>query len=534
MSHHRHARRFHLAFLLGLGPSLLAAQSGTVAGTWRVYQRSVEVGRESFRRSPQGFDQQVLIPMLNLRAESHSRPGSDGHLGSFELQIFNALGDSARGSYTVAIAHDSARISAAFGLNARTHTRSVDFDAVLPPQSVASFAQLVERANGRDTTLALLVVGPDTVLPATLTFAGDTARVRFAGLEIIAQLGGGRVRRLEIPVQQARAELALPGDSLPPLAGLNRPAADYTAPPDAPYIAADVRVPVTAPGETFSLGCTLTLPKMGRPPFPAAVTITGSGSQNRDEELWPLVRGYRPFRQIATALAERGIAVLRCDDRGNGASGGRTDSATTATLAGDTRAAVAWLRASPEISARRIGLIGHSEGGLIGPMVAAEDRRIRAVVVMAGPGKRGEEILVDQARWPIQATPGLDSADRAERLAAVTEAVRHDTLPPSLWLRWFRRFDPLTAARRVRQPVLILQGALDRQVSAGQADTLATALRAGGNRDVTVRVLPGLNHLFLPTDGDGSPAEYPTLPDTSVPESVLRALGEWLGSRLRR
>jgi dienelactone hydrolase len=499
-----------------------------------VYQRTLEVGRESFRRSPQGFDQQVLIPMLNLRAESHSRPGSDGHLGSFELQIFNALGDSARGSYTVAIAHDSARISAAFGQNVRTHTRSADFDAVLPPQSVASFAQLVESANGRDTTLLLLVVGPDTVLPASLSFTGDTARVRFAGLEVIAQTAGGRVRRLEIPVQQARAELAPPGDSLPALAGLDRPAVDYTAPPGAAYAAAEVRVPVAAPGDTFSLGCTLTLPTTGRPPFPAAVTITGSGSQNRDEELWPLVRGYRPFRQIAGALAERGIAVLRCDDRGNGASGGRTDSATTATLAGDTRAAVAWLRTRPEISARRIALIGHSEGGLIGPMVAAEDRGIGAVVVMAGPGKRGEEILIDQARWPIQTALGLDSAERAERLATVTAAVRRDTLPASLWLRWFRQFDPLTAARRVRQPVLILQGALDRQVSAGQADTLATAMRAGGNRDVTVRVFPGLNHLFLPTDGDGSPAEYATLPETRLPESVLGTLGDWLRARLRR
>ncbi|HEY6108463.1 MAG TPA: prolyl oligopeptidase family serine peptidase, partial [Gemmatimonadales bacterium] len=100
------------------------------------------------------------------------------------------------------------------------------------------------------------------------------------------------------------------------------------------------------------------------------------------------------------------------------------------------------------------------------------------------------------------------------------------------WMRWFGDYDPLATARRVTVPVLILQGALDRQVSAGQADTLAAALRAGGNRDVTEKVYPGLNHLFLPTIGDGSPSEYPTLKDTKLPAQVLDDLAAWLRMKL--
>ncbi len=103
----------------------------------------------------------------------------------------------------------------------------------------------------------------------------------------------------------------------------------------------------------------------------------------------------------------------------------------------------------------------------------------------------------------------------------------------SAWMRWFADYDPLPTARSVRVPVLLLQGALDRQVSAGQADTLAAAFRAGGNRDVTEKVYPGLNHLFLPTAGDGSPSEYPSLKNATLPGALLDDIARWLGARLR-
>ena len=147
-------------------------------------------------------------------------------------------------------------------------------------------------------------------------------------------------------------------------------------------------------------------------------------------------------------------------------------------------------------------------------MLAAQERSLAALVIMAGPSKNGTEILLDQVRWPILAATELSEETRAARMQEAELAVRSDSLPVMPWLRWFRHYDPLKAARLVRQPTLILHGALDQQVSAGQADTLAATMRASGNRRVEVRVFPGLNHLFLPSAADGAPSEYASLQQT--------------------
>jgi hypothetical protein len=206
---------------------------------------------------------------------------------------------------------------------------------------------------------------------------------------------------------------------------------------------------------------------------------------------------------------------------------------TTPVYARDLGQVVAWLRARPGIDGRHVALIGHSEGGVIGPLAAVEDRRIAAVVIMAGPGKVGRDILRDQFTRPIETAPGLPAEER-QRLLASIEGQLDEWTNLNAWTRWFTTFDPLPLARRLRQPVLIVHGALDRQVSVGQADTLAAAIRAGGNRDVTVRIFPRLNHLFLPTDGDGSPAEYMGLRQTQVPAEVLDMVATWLAVRLVR
>ena len=279
---------------------------------------------------------------------------------------------------------------------------------------------------------------------------------------------------------------------------------------------------LAATGDTFSLGCTLTLPRGGRAPYPAIITITGSGSQDRDESLWPLLPGYRPFRQVAERVAQQGIATLRCDDRGSGASRGDASRATSLNFAEDVCAELAWLQARPGIARARIALVGHSEGGIIAPVVAAMHPALSGIVLMAGTAKNGVAVLRDQVTWPIETTPGLSPERKAELRAEAVRRVEADTTP-SPWLQFFRQYEPLTTARRVRVPTLILQGALDRQVSAGQADTLGAAIRANGNRDVTVRVFPGLNHLFVHSPTDGSPSEYPSLTDASVDRGVYVA-----------
>lgn len=528
----RRRLEFAAGLVLALLPYALQAQA-PAAGIYRIYQGTAELGRESFRRYGDTLEQEAVVPVANLRVSSRTTFARGGALRGFSMTVRNAAGDTTRGSYTVIVAGDTLHITSQLGGPARTLVRTGRALLVLPPQSIFSFADLARRARGRDTTALLLVAGADTMLPAEVRFRADSVKIVFAGLEILLRRSGGTFPELSVPVQRVRAVLAGGNDSLPPLSGLRRPPSDYSAPAGAAWTAEEVRVPAGAAPDTFSLACTLTLPRQARPPYPAAVTITGSGMQTRDSDLWPLLPGYRLFGQVAERLGAAGIAVLRCDDRTAGRSGGRADSATTADLAEDTRAQFRWLRTRRDIDGKRLALIGHSEGGVIGPLLAAQERSLAALVIMAGPSKDGTEILVDQVRWPILTATELPEETRAARMQEAELAVRDDSLPALPWLRWFRHYDPLKAARLVRQPTLILHGELDRQVTVGQADTLAAAIRAGGNRRVEVRVFPGLNHLFLPSATDGSPTEYTSLRETRVPAEVLDTLVQWLAGVLR-
>lgn len=304
---------------------------------------------------------------------------------------------------------------------------------------------------------------------------------------------------------------------------------DYSAPAGAPYTAEEVTVRTPA---GHVLTGTLTLPARAGRPVPAVVLATGSGPQDRDGAS-AAIPGYRPFRQVADTLARRGIAVLRLDDRGVGGSGGVAPDVTTAHFADDLRAAVAYLRARPEIAPGRIGLVGHSEGGVSAPMVAADDPRIRAVALLAGTSRRGREVSLYQNRALLDAVPELTPAQRDSIMATIPAQL--DSLAGTgAWLRYWFEYDPLPTARRVRAPVLVLQGATDRQVPEAQARELAGAMRAAGNRDVTLRVFPAINHLFLPDpEGTANVQRYAGLPSKDVPPAVLGALADWLAAKLR-
>jgi dienelactone hydrolase len=303
------------------------------------------------------------------------------------------------------------------------------------------------------------------------------------------------------------------------------PKPDYSAPSGAPYAAEEVRLA----GPAGPLGGTFTKPIGARGPLPAVVTITGSGQQDRDEYI-PFAGGIRLFRQVADTLSRRGIAVLRLDDRGLGASGGAVGNATTADFADDIRAAVAYLRTRKDIDPERIGLIGHSEGGAIAPMIAATDPRLRAIVVMAGPGERGIELSMAQNKYIVDRDTTLTQAQRDSVLRAARASLdpAKQTVP---WVKFFMAYDPAPAARGVRAATLILQGATDRQVPMDQAEKLAALIRAGGNRDVTVRIIPNTNHLFI-EDPTGDFTAYDKLRTNRVGPSVLGPLADWLATKL--
>jgi dipeptidyl aminopeptidase/acylaminoacyl peptidase len=205
--------------------------------------------------------------------------------------------------------------------------------------------------------------------------------------------------------------------------------------------------------------------------------------------------------------------------------------ATSRDFAGDVAAGIAYLRSRPEIDPDRIAIVGHSEGGIIAPMVAAADPRVRAIVLIAGTSRTGRRIIDFQIHNPLDRDTTLTPA-RRDSAARVAQAMFDSAAAQGPWMRFFLDYDPLTTARRVRQPVLILQGQNDQQVTADQAPELAAAFRAGGNRDVTVRVFPGLNHLMIP-DPVGLPAGYSRLPSGSVAPQVLGTLADWLVQKLR-
>lgn len=388
--------------------------------------------------------------------------------------------------------------------------------------SPSFFEQLAVRARAVGTspvTVPLIAPGIPPV-NAVVTWSGpDSTQISVSGTIIkLATTSSGKLLGGQIPSQGVRIVRGAP------VAPLVVQARDYSAPEGAPYSAADVTF--TTPGG-IKLGGTLTLPKNARGRVPAVVTLTGSGQQERDESL-PGITGYKPFRQIADTLGRRGIAVLRIDDRGVGESGGNPATETSADYAADIGAAVDYLRGRHDIDPTRIGLIGHSEGGMVAPMVADKDHAIKGIVLLAGPSRTGRRILEYQLGRQIELAPVSDSARAAmrKRLPAML-----DSMASNPWSRYFMSYDPAPTARRVHTPVLILQGGRDIQLTPDQAGELAADFRAGGNKHVTVRVFPLLNHLFL-LDEKGN-TDYAALPSKRVPPEVLGAIADWFVANLR-
>lgn len=363
-------------------------------------------------------------------------------------------------------------------------------------------------SGGVTLPILMRAIGPDSM---TLTIAGQ---VEHLAVDRTGRILGGSIPAQGLTITRVDAATAV---------HLKLGRIDYSPPAGAPYRAIDVQLKGQG---GIPLGGTLTVPD-GTGPFPAVVTITGSGTQDRDEYI-PLAGGYRPFRQIADTLGRRGIAVLRLDDRGMGESGG--SHGTSADYAQDIEAALRYLTTRSDIDAKRLALLGHSEGGLIAPMVAAHDTLVKAIVLLAGPAETGAEIIRYQQHQAIDGDATIPPTARDSAYGAAQRAL--DSLAASdVWLHFFLTYDPMPTARKVRIPALVLEGANDHQVTPIQADMLAKAMRAGGNADVTEHVFPGLDHLFL-EDASGAPADYGKLRDNRIPAAVRGMIADWLAARL--
>jgi len=448
-----------------------------------------------------------------------------------------------------------------------------------PNPAVGVWSGSLAPIPGIDLPLVFRIVWEEGALRATMdspdqgAFGLPVAETFLVGDSLLLSLPGiggrysGRLSALDtIEGQWEQGGQAFPLRLTRQMDGMPSRARPQEPVPPFPYEIRDVRFPNEDAG--IHLAGTLTLP-FGNGPFPAVALITGSGPQDRDET----ILGHRPFWILADFLTRAGIAVLRYDDRGVGESEGDFAASTSLDFAGDAGAAVAFLKAQPELDAKRVGLVGHSEGGLIAPLVAAARGDLAFQVLLAGPILPGETILHLQGA-AIQAAMGAsqsvidgnralqerlfqivreeeDPGVRRQRAQTALEEWIAETpqdlrdamgIPPapatrwiqgqvqsidSPWFRFFLLHDPRPVLLETHIPTLALFGGLDLQVPAEENVAALEALLEPTDRDdITVRIFPRLNHLFQ-TAQTGTPAEYGQIEETFAPEA-LEAIATWI------
>jgi uncharacterized protein len=321
--------------------------------------------------------------------------------------------------------------------------------------------------------------------------------------------------------------------------------------PERPYPYKELEVTYKNPKADVDLAATLTIPE-GKGPFPAVLLMAGSGPHDRDETLM----GHKPFLVLADYLTRKGIVVLRADKRGCGKSTGNYSLAVMADFASDGDAGVAYLKTRPEVDPKHIGLIGHSEGGLEAPMVALHNSDVAFVVMMAGPGVKGDQILTAQQKL-IEASIGKTSAEiekdavTQRQIFAILakdedETAREKELRATLagsvpdaqigmqirvlnspWFRDFVKYDPGPTLSKLVCPVLAINGEKDLQVPPDQnLPAIRKALETAGNKNFEVTEMPGLNHLFQNAK-TGAIAEYSEIDETMSP-IAMEKISTWI------
>jgi pimeloyl-ACP methyl ester carboxylesterase len=299
---------------------------------------------------------------------------------------------------------------------------------------------------------------------------------------------------------------------------------------------------VIIPATGFNLGATLTRPGKtggaGRPArLPAVVLLAGAGMGDRDG----FIQGVPILTQTAGAIADAGMMAVRFDKRGNGQSGGRSESATLSDLAEDARVVVRWLERRPDVDPKRIAILGHGEGAWVAMLAASREKKIAGLVSIAGASVTGAELVLEQQRQELDQL-GLSSEEREKRIAQqkqiqsavltgkgwedVRDDVRKGADTP--WFQSLLAFDPAKVLEDVRQPLLLVHGQLDREIPVAHSERLsALADKNSDSKSIEAVVVVGVNHLLVPAV-TGEKSEYGTLPDRHVSKNVTMAVTNWL------
>jgi dienelactone hydrolase len=351
--------------------------------------------------------------------------------------------------------------------------------------------------------------------------------------------GAYRIAVVTCEFERGNLDIQIVFDAAGKIAGLQlRPAASSVAYAPPPYVtpSAYTEIEVTVGANGWPLPGTLAIP-VGQGPFPAVVLVHGSGPHDRDQTFGP----NKPFKDLALGLASRGVAVLRYEKRSK-QHPARLSKLSPMTVKeeaiDDTVAAVAWLRKAPRIDPKRVFVLGHSLGGMLVPRIAATDNALAGLVVMAGAARSLEQAIVEQTRYMAMADEKL-SEEEEQQIKGVEELAKSvrgltaadaaaGTLiagaPASYWLD-LRGYDPPSAAKAIAQPLLVLQGERDYQVTMAEFAAWRKAL--SGRTNVTLRSYPALNHLFIAGTGASLPAEY--LKPAHVDAAVVQDIAEWVG-----
>lgn len=413
-------------------------------------------------------------------------------------------------------------------------------------QSIALLFNIEKDESGYKTTLDIPAQGAKGIAVTSTVFANSKLTLKIVNLsaEFVGDfntegkiVGNFNQAGVVFPLTLSKGGIVAP----------NRP---QEPKPPFSYYSEDVKF--SNPKANIKLAGTLTLPKKeGK--YPVVVMITGSGAQDRNEE----ILGHKPFLVIADYLAKNGIGVLRFDDRGFGESEGNLMTATSEDFATDVESAVTYLKTRKEVDLKKIGLIGHSEGGMIAPMIAARSNDIAFIVLLAGPGISGYELLplqgelinrasgvsetdvlsakkISQGSFDIALKTGDSKAIETELVAyfkknemSEQEAIQTAKQLTSPWIQFFLKYDPKTALAKVKIPVLAVNGEKDLQVPADiNLKAIKETLEKSGNKNVTTIKFPNLNHLFQECQ-TGLVSEYGKIEQTFSP-TALKEITDWI------
>jgi fermentation-respiration switch protein FrsA (DUF1100 family) len=407
--------------------------------------------------------------------------------------------------------------------------------------------------NGYNSTMDSPDQGAKDIAVTTTTFENSKLNLKIAGaqIEYTGELtentitGTFKQGGLELPMNLSKEKI-------------EKQAVIRPQEPQKPYSYYTEEVTFQNSKENISLAGTLSLPKK-EGNYPVVILISGSGPQNRDEELL----GHKPFLILSDYFTKNGIAVLRYDDRGVAQSKGDFKTATSLDFASDVESAIAYLKTRKEINKNKIGLVGHSEGGIIAPIVASKSKDVNFIVLMAGVGVPGDQLLLSQLELISRASGAseVDTKNATATMRGATEIIakatnseqlkteltnyliEHSNGPEEIskddyitlqvdqltspWMRYFIKYNPATLLEKVKCPVLAVNGDKDLQVPAKENLTaIKNALEKGGNKKVTTKEYPNLNHLFQECK-TGSPNEYAVIEQTFSP-LALDEITKWI------